>query len=101
MMDRSTKERKLIALMITDLELNLEEPELIEVQEEVRALPDEELDKTLASRLDLPFPVDEQAMERAVRHIEEPNIPHGGEPDGTSGATDMSDGLLRPEDHEE
>ncbi len=57
MTDRSTKERKLMALMITDLELDLQQPEMIEVEQEVRDLPDQELDRTLASRLDLPYPV--------------------------------------------
>ena len=66
MIDRATKERKLIALMITDLELDLEEAEMSEVKEEVADLPDEELDRTLASRLDLPYPVDEQAMQQAL-----------------------------------
>ena len=66
MIDRTTKERKLIALMITDLELELEEAEMSEVKEEVADLPDEELDRTLASRLDLPYPVDEQAMQQAL-----------------------------------
>ena len=77
MTDRSTKERKLMALMISDLELDLEQPGMIGVGEEVRALPDEELDRTLASRLDLPYPVDEQAMEQALTHIEEPELALG------------------------
>jgi hypothetical protein len=72
MTDRSTKERKLMALMISDLELNLEEAEMIEVEQEVRSLPNEELDRTLASRLDLPYPVDEQEMGRALGRIEVP-----------------------------
>ncbi len=66
MIDRATKERKLIALMLTDLELDLEEAEMSEVKEEVADLPDEELDRTLASRLDLPYPVDEEAMQQAL-----------------------------------
>ena len=99
MTDRRTKERKLMALMITDLELDLEEPEMIEVEEELRALPDEELNKTLASRLDLPYPVAEQAMEQALSHIEEPKLPLGGEAGSDSGTTDTSD-ELRPGEHE-
>jgi len=66
MIERTTKEHKLIALMITDLELELEEAEMSEVKEEVADLPDEELDRTLASRLDLPYPVDEQTMQQAL-----------------------------------
>jgi len=80
-MDRSTKERKLIALMISDLELDLTESEMIEVEREVRALPDEELDRTLASRLDLPYPVDEQAMGQALSRIEDPEL-RAGEHEG-------------------
>ena len=77
MMDRTTKERKLIALMISDLELDLTEPETIEVEQEVHALPDEELDRTLASRLGLAFPVDEQPMEQALSRIEDPELRAG------------------------
>jgi hypothetical protein len=76
-MNRTTKERKLMGLMINDLELNLREPEMIQVVEELRALPDEELDKTLASRLNLPYPVNEQAMEQALDRIEEPDLLRG------------------------
>jgi hypothetical protein len=76
-MDRSTKERKLIALMISDLELDLTEPEMIELEQEVHALVDEELDRTLASRLGLAYPVDEQAMEQALSRIEVPELRAG------------------------
>ena len=100
MTDRSTKERKLMTLMITDLKLNLEELEMIEVEEEVRVLPDEELDRTLASRLDLPYPTDEQAMEQALSRIEEPELPRGGEVDSVSGTTGINN-ELRPGDHED
>ncbi len=65
MTDRGSKERKLIALMVNDLGLNLEEPERTEVAEEVRALPEEELDRPLIRRLDLPYPVDEEVPKRA------------------------------------
>jgi len=80
-MDRSTKERKLIALMISDLELDLTEPEMIELEQEVHALADEELDRTLASRLGLAYPVDEQAMEQALSRIEAPEL-RAGEHEG-------------------
>ena len=80
-MDRSTKERKLIALMISDLELDLTEPEMIELEQEVHALVDEELDRTLASRLGLAYPVDEQAMEQALSRIEVPEL-RAGEQEG-------------------
>jgi hypothetical protein len=76
-MNRTTKERKLMSLMISDLELNLREPEMTQVVEELRALPGEELDKTLASRLNLPYPINEQAMEQELDRIEEPDILRG------------------------
>lgn len=106
MTDRSTKERKLMALMISDLGLNLTEPEMIEVEQEVRALPDEELDRTLASRLNLPYPVDEPAMEQALSLVEdpepplkEPELPLSGEEGSVSGTTHMSY-EPRPAEHE-
>src|SRR4028119_1138461 len=59
MADRQIKERKLIALMVNDLGIaDTEEPEMVKMVEEVRSLPTEELDLTLAERLDLPYPVD-------------------------------------------
>ena len=87
-MNRTTKERKLMALMITDLELDLKEPEMIQVVEELRALPDEELDKTLASRLNLPYPVNGQTMEQALDRIEEPDLLRGEEGMGFPGKAD-------------
>jgi len=50
----------------------------------VRSLPDEELDRTLASRLDLPYPVDERELGRALSRIEVPEL------GGDSGTTDAS-----------
>jgi hypothetical protein len=99
MTDRSTKERKLMALMITDLELDLKQPGMIEVGEEVRGLPDEELDRTLASRLDLPYPADEQALEQALSGIEEPELALGSETGSVSETTDMGY-EPRPGEHE-
>ena len=98
-MDRTTKERKLTALMISDLELDLTEPEMIEVEQEVRTLPDEELDRTLASRLGLAYPVDEQAMEQALSRIEDPQLRPRGEADSATRTTDTSQ-VLRPEEHD-
>src|SRR3712207_8683375 len=51
--NRGTKERKLVALMVNDLGIaDVEEPEMARISDEVRALSDEELDRTLASRLE-------------------------------------------------
>jgi hypothetical protein len=86
-MEREIKERKLVALMVNDLGIaDIEEPEMVRLGEEVRALPDGELDKTLASRLDLPYPVDEKVLERALGRVEEPERLSGG----FTGAPDMS-----------
>jgi hypothetical protein len=96
MTDRATKERKLIALMLTDLELDLTEPEMVEVQQEVGELPDEELKRTLASRLNLPYPVDDQAMEQVLSRIEEPESFHGGQLDSVAGTADAGHGSRSP-----
>jgi hypothetical protein len=95
-MNRRTKERKLVALMVNDLGIaNVEEPEMARLSDEVRALSDEELDRTLASRLDLPYPVDAEVLERALSRVEEPERLSGG----FTGAPDMShEG--RPEERE-
>src|SRR3712207_8192060 len=45
-MNRRTKERKLVALMVNDLGIaDVEEPEMARLSDEVRALSDEELDR--------------------------------------------------------
>jgi hypothetical protein len=85
--EREIKERKLVALMVNDLGIaDIEEPEVVRLGEEVRALPDEELDRTLASRLDLPSPVDAEVLERALGRVEEPERLSGG----FTGAPDLS-----------
>ena len=68
MADRETKERKLLALMVGDLGADAEQ-EVASIEEEVRALPDEELDKTLAGRLDLPYPLDAEVLYRALARV--------------------------------
>ncbi len=86
-MEREAKERKLVALMVNDLGIaDVEEPDMAGLTEEVRALPDEELDRTLASRLDLPYPVDAEVLERALSRVEEPERLSGG----FTGAPDLS-----------
>jgi hypothetical protein len=72
MADRQTKERKLIALMVNDLGLGLGEREVAGLEQEVRALPDDELRGTLAARLDLPLSVDEETLDETLVHVEEP-----------------------------
>lgn len=95
-MDRATKERKMIALMVGDLGIaDTDEQEMVKISEEVGALPDEELDRTLAGRLDLPYPVDEEVLERALNRVEEPERLS----EGFTGAPDMSH-EPRPEERE-
>jgi hypothetical protein len=89
MANRETKERKLLALMVVDLGVDTE-PEVAGMEEEVSALPDEELDKTLAGRLDLPYPVDAEVLDRTLARVEEPERLSGREPGGFTGAPDMS-----------
>jgi hypothetical protein len=95
-MDREGRERKLVALMVNDLgTADVEEAEMARLSGEVRALPDEELDRMLASRLDLPYPVDAEVLDRALQRVEEPT--HLSETGGFTGAPDMSHGP-RPEE---
>jgi hypothetical protein len=91
MADRETKERKLLALIVNDMGvIDVKEPEMVEMKSEVRSLPDEELDRTLAERLDLPYPVDAEVLDRALARVEEPEwLSEGGE-DSFTGAPDMS-----------
>lgn len=89
MADRGTKERKLVALMVNDLGTD-NEPEMVQMEEEVRTLSDEDLDSTLASRLDLPYPVGEEVLDRALARIEEPERISQGEIGEFTGAPDMS-----------
>jgi hypothetical protein len=89
MADRGTRERKLVALMVGDLGADTE-LEVASMEEEVRALPDEELDKTLAGRLNLPYPVDAEVLDRALSHVEEPERLSERRPGGFTGAPDMS-----------
>jgi hypothetical protein len=98
--DRETKEKKLVALMVNDLGVaDTSEPEMVRLNEDVRALPDDELDRTLAERLDLPYPVDVEVLDRALSRVEEPERISESGPSGFTGAPDMShEG--RPEERE-
>ena len=79
MADRQTQERKLIALMVNDLGPGFGEQEMVELERDVRALSDDELRNTLVTRLDLPRSVDDESLEEALRHVEEPEEISGGE----------------------
>ena len=96
MADRETKVRKLIALVVNDLGPGFGEREMAGLQEEVRALPDDELDRTLAGRLDLLPSVDDETLDQALLHVEEPEELSGG---SFTGAPDMSH-EPRPEERE-
>lgn len=98
MADRNTKERKLVALMVNDLGAT-SEPDAVSTEAGVRALSDEELARTLAGRLDLPHPVDEDVLDRALARVEEPEELSGRSPGGFTGAPDMSHDP-RPEERE-
>ena len=78
-----------MALMVSDLGIaDTDEPKMVEMESEVRNLPEEELDRVLAERLDLPYPMDEEVLDRALPWVEEPEW-LSGEP-GFTGAPDMS-----------
>jgi hypothetical protein len=96
MADRETKERKLVALMVNDLGPGFGKREMADLQEEVSALSDPELDETLAGRLDLPHTVGEDELEQALLHVEERP---GGDQERFTGAPDMSH-EPRPEERE-
>ncbi|CAN5661932.1 hypothetical protein BH24ACT22_BH24ACT22_06560 [soil metagenome] len=96
-MDRTYKERKMISLMVKDLGIaDTDEREMVKLNEEVTALSDEELDRILASRLDLPYPVDAEVLERSLDRVEEPERLS----EGFTGAPDMSH-EARPEERPE
>jgi hypothetical protein len=98
MADRKIKERKLVALMVNDLGAE-NEPDMAMMEGEAHALSDEELDRTLAGRLDLPHPVDEEIMDRALARVKEPEELSERGSGGFTGAPDMSHGP-RPEERE-
>ena len=100
MVDRGIKERKLMALMVNDLGIvDISEVEMVQMEQEVHSLPEEELDRTLASRLEIPYPVDGEALDLALSRVEEPERPSAGESGGFTGAPDMSHDP-RPEERE-
>jgi hypothetical protein len=100
MPDRTTKERKLVALMLNDLGTDLGEPEMVQMEEEVRALNEEELDRTLAVRLDLPYPVDADVLDRALARVQERERSSEIGRGGFTGAADLSH-EARPEERED
>jgi len=87
MADRKTKESKLMALMVNDLGPGFGEREMARLEREVRSLSDTELDGTLAGRLDLPHPINEEALERALSHVEDLSMSNR---ESFTGAPDMS-----------
>lgn len=98
---RDVKERKLLALMVRDLGVaDLEESEVETMRGEVQGLSEEELDRTLSTRLDLPYPVDGGVLERALNRVEEPERLSKGSPEGFTGAPDHSH-APRPEEREQ
>ncbi len=104
MADRATKERKLVALMVNDLGPGFGEREMAALREEVGALAEEDLYRTLAERLGLPDLADEEILDRALLHVAEPEILSGefsgeGAAVGFTGAPDMSH-EPRPEERE-
>ena len=98
MADRRTKERKLVALMVNDLGAE-NEPDMARIEDEAHTLSDEELDRTLAGRLDLPYPVDEEVMDRVPAQVDGPEELSERGSGGFTGAPDLSHGP-RPEERE-
>ncbi len=97
-LDRDSKERKLVALMINDLGMSdIEETDMVRMNEEVSALQEDELNGMLASRLGLEASVDEATLEEKLAFVDEPERISASGPDGFTGAPDMSH-EARPEE---
>ena len=80
-----------MALMVNDLEAaELGEREMNQLTGEVRALSDEDLERTLISRLDLSQNVAEAELEEALELVPEPQVISSEEPDDFRRAPDMS-----------
>ena len=91
MVDRSFRERKLVALMVNDLEAaELGEQEMNRLTGEVRALSDEDLNETLISRLNLAQESSESSLEEALSLVTEPQVISSEEPGDFSRAPDLS-----------
>lgn len=99
MADRDKRERKMISLMINDFEAaELSEARVAELTGEVKALSDEELARTLTSRIGLPHAAEDATLDAALDRVEEPPIISGSMEDFTR-APDMSH-EPRPEERE-
>lgn len=98
--NRSTKERKLISLMVNDLEAaELSESQMTTLTSEVESLSEDELDRILTSRLGLPHDTDEESLEDALNRVAEPELISGSGPQDFTRAPDMSH-EPRPEERE-
>ena len=97
-LERSVKERKLVALMMGDLGISgTEESDVVRMNDEVGGLSDGELDRMLAERLELEGSVTDERLEEALVHVAEPEISSSEGPGGFTGAPDMSH-EARPEE---
>jgi hypothetical protein len=85
--------------MVNDLGAE-NEPDMATIEREAHSLSDDELDRTLAGRLDLPYPVPEEVMDRALAPVEEPDELSQRGAGGFTGAPDMSH-APRPEERED
>jgi hypothetical protein len=87
---------KLVALMVNDLGAE-NESDMVTIEREAHSLSDDEFDRTLAGRLDLPYPVAEEVMDRALAPVEEFDELSQRASGGFTGAPDMSH-APRPEE---
>jgi hypothetical protein len=69
--------------MVNDLGPGFGKKEMANLQEEVSALTDPDLDETLAGRLDLPHSAGEEALEQALSRVDERS---GGDQQSFTGA---------------
>jgi hypothetical protein len=91
MSDRRERENGLIALMVKDIgDRQPPEMDILTIEQEVRDLSDEDLERTLCSRLGLAYPVDPEELDAALSDIDrqEHLSPEGVE--GYTKAPDLS-----------
>ena len=96
--ERDKRERKLVALMLNDLSADMGAEKASGMRREVGELPDEELRRTLARRMDLGDDVAEADLDDALAFVKEPEIlsdkesGEPGDPTDLGAAPDMSHG---------
>lgn len=82
--EREKRERKLVALMLNDLSGDMQAGEVSAMRREIGELPDEELHRTLAGRLNLDDGATDEDLDDALAFVGEPEILSDEEGSGDS-----------------